>query len=115
MLMTSPVSDAQVIVGKWLGGLGFFAVLLVPTLAFVVLMAIWSEPDYGPIFTGYLGLLLVGGLYTAIGTFGTGAGTVAGGGRSAGCRKPPPRPSAGLRIGLPTWPPGCADRRRTPG
>lgn len=68
-LMTSPVTDLQVVVGKWLGGLGFFAVLLAPTLLYVILLAIWADPDYGPIFTGYLGLLLVGGLYMAIGTF----------------------------------------------
>jgi len=68
-LMTSPVSDINVIVGKWLGGLMFFAVLLAPTLSLLVILAIWSDPDYGPIFTGYLGLLLVGGLYMSIGTF----------------------------------------------
>lgn len=68
-LMTSPVTDVQVVLGKWLGGMGFFAVLLLPTLACLALLAAFSEPDYGPIFTGYLGLLLVGGLYMAIGTF----------------------------------------------
>ncbi|MBI1368205.1 MAG: ABC transporter permease subunit [Planctomycetes bacterium] len=67
-LMTSPISDVEVILGKWLGGLSFFVVLLVPTFVFVALLAIWGKPDYGPIFTGYLGMLLVGGLYMAIGT-----------------------------------------------
>ncbi len=68
-LMTSPVGDVQVILGKWLGGLMFFAALLAMTLVYVVLLATWSEPDYGPIFSGYLGLLLVGGVYVAIGVF----------------------------------------------
>ena len=68
-LMTSPVTDLQVVVGKWLGAVGFFAVLLAPTLFYVLLLAIWGDPDYGPIFTGYLGMLLVGGLYMAIGAF----------------------------------------------
>ena len=68
-LMTSPVTDVEVIVGKWLGGLGFFAVLLVPTLAFLFMLEVWGNPDYGPVLTGYVGLLLVGGLYMAIGTF----------------------------------------------
>lgn len=67
-LMTSPVSDSAVIIGKWLGALAFFALLLAPTLLFVVMLEIWASPDYGPIFTGYVGLLLVGGLYLAIGT-----------------------------------------------
>lgn len=68
-LMTSPVTDTQVILGKWLGATLFYAAALVPTLIFVVLLATWSAPDYGPVFSGYLGLLMVGGLYLAIGTF----------------------------------------------
>jgi ABC-2 type transport system permease protein len=68
-LMCAPVSDIEVIVGKWLGGLAFFAVLLAPTFILLAILAAWSDPDYGPIFTGYVGLLLVGGLYMAIGAF----------------------------------------------
>jgi ABC-2 type transport system permease protein len=68
-LMTSPVSDIAVVLGKWLGALGFFATLLLPTLAFVIVLEIWSNPDYGPILSGYIGLMLVGGLYLAIGVF----------------------------------------------
>ncbi len=67
-LMTSPISDTAVILGKWLGALGFFAVLLSPTLMLVITLEIWASPDYGPIVSGYIGLLLVGGLYLAIGT-----------------------------------------------
>ncbi len=66
-LMTAPVSDWSVIVGKWLGAWAFLLVVLAPTLSFVVVLAIWADPDYGPIRTGYLGLMLVGGLYLAIG------------------------------------------------
>lgn len=66
-LMTAPVGDVSVILGKWLGGLGFYAVLLAPTLAYVVILEIWASPEYGPIVSGYVGLLLVGGLYLAIG------------------------------------------------
>ena len=68
-LMTAPISDLHVVLGKWLGALGFFAVLLSPTLAYVVVLEVWSNPDYGPILSGYIGLLLVGGLYLAIGAF----------------------------------------------
>jgi ABC-type transport system involved in multi-copper enzyme maturation permease subunit len=63
------VSDAAVIVGKWLGALGFFIALLVPTLAFVIVLEVFAAPDYGPILSGYVGLLLVGGLFLAIGAF----------------------------------------------
>lgn len=68
-LMTAPVRDVQVVLGKWLGAWGFFALLLMPTLAFVVTLEIYANPDYGPILTAYAGLMLAGGLYLAIGTF----------------------------------------------
>ncbi|MFP4144379.1 MAG: ABC transporter permease [Phycisphaeraceae bacterium] len=68
LLMTAPVSDAQVIVGKWLGALAFLLVLLLPLLVQVGVLELTADPDYGPIFTGILGLVLVGGLYLAIGT-----------------------------------------------
>jgi len=67
-LMTAPVGDSSVILGKWLGAMGFFAVLLLPTAAYVVVLELWADPDYGPIVSGYVGLMLVGGLYLAIGT-----------------------------------------------
>lgn len=68
-LMTAPVSDTQVVVGKFLGAWAFYLCMLAPTLVFVALLAAFAQPDYGPIATGYVGLVLVGGLYLAIGTF----------------------------------------------
>jgi len=68
-LMTAPVTDTQVIVGKWLGALTFFAVLLLPVAILIAVLEMTADPDWGPILTGLLGLLLVGGLYLAIGTF----------------------------------------------
>ncbi len=68
-LLTAPLTDGQIIVGKWLGALAFFVVLLLPTVVYLVLLERWSDPDYGPILSGYLGLLFVGGFYLAIGTF----------------------------------------------
>ena len=68
-LMTSPVTDTQVVLGKWLGAVGFFVVLLLPMVVMAAVLACMARPDYGPILTGLLGLLLVGGLYLAIGAF----------------------------------------------
>ncbi len=68
-IVTLPISDAALIMGKWLGAMIFFVVLLLPTLCFPAVLEIWANPDYGPIMTGYVGLLLVGSLYLAIGTF----------------------------------------------
>lgn len=67
-LMTSPVSDGQVVIGKWAGAMAFFAVLMSPLIVQVIILELTADPDYGPILTGLLGLLLVGGLYMAIGT-----------------------------------------------
>jgi ABC-2 type transport system permease protein len=69
MLMTAPVSDSELIIGKWLGAFGFLIVLLVPVAIQIGILEIFGHPDYGPILTGLLGILLLGGLYLAIGTF----------------------------------------------
>lgn len=68
-MMTAPVNDTSVVLGKFLGSFLFYAVLLAPTLLYVVLLRVYSRPDYGPILSGYIGLLLVGALFTAIGLF----------------------------------------------
>lgn len=69
LLMTAPVSDPQVILGKWLGTMGFYCLLLSPLLVFIALLEIFGDPDYGPLLSGVAGLLLVGGFYLAIGVF----------------------------------------------
>ncbi|MCL4487876.1 MAG: ABC transporter permease [Chloroflexi bacterium] len=70
LLLTSPVNDWQVVLGKFLGSLILFAVMLVgPTLYYVLILKVFGSPDYGPILTGYLGLLLLGGSFLAVGVF----------------------------------------------
>jgi ABC-2 type transport system permease protein len=68
-MFTAPVSETDVVIGKFLGSLAFFFVLLIPTLLYVVLLRLYSRPDYGPILSGYLGIVLVGALFIAIGLF----------------------------------------------
>lgn len=68
-MMTAPVREHEVVIGKFLGSFLFFLVLLAPTLLFLVMLAVYARPDYGPIFSGYLGLVLVGALFIAIGLF----------------------------------------------
>lgn len=69
LLMTAPISDAQVIAGKWIGAMLFLVTLLIPIGLQLLVLEFHADPDYGPIFTGILGLLLVAGLYLAIGLF----------------------------------------------
>ncbi len=69
VLMTAPVRDWEVVVGKFLAALGLFGVMLLFTLSYPFL--IWrfgGSPDPGPIISGYLGLLLIAGAMLAIGT-----------------------------------------------
>jgi len=70
-LMTAPVMETDVVLGKFLGSVAFFLVMLAPTLLYVAVLAIFSNPriDPGPIFSGYLGVVLVGGLFISIGLF----------------------------------------------
>jgi ABC-2 type transport system permease protein len=68
-LFTAPVGETDVVVGKFLGALGFFAILLAPTLLYVVLLRAYSRADLGPILSGYLGLILVGAMFVAVGLF----------------------------------------------
>ena len=59
LLQASPASSGEIVVGKWLGGLGVLLVLLVPTLLQVVLLEWYGRPDLGAVASGYLGLLLL--------------------------------------------------------
>lgn len=68
-LMTAPVDEGDVVVGKFFGSLGLLVVLLIPTLIYVVMLSIYGHPDIGPIFTGYLGIILVGALFISVGLF----------------------------------------------
>jgi ABC-2 type transport system permease protein len=67
-LLTAPVTAAEVVVGKWLAALTFFATAWVPTLAYVVyLRATGASLDAGPIAAGYVGTLLLGAAAMAVG------------------------------------------------
>jgi ABC-2 type transport system permease protein len=68
-LMTAPVSEVDVVLGKFLGAMVFYLVLLAPTLLYVVLMAIYGTLDVGMLLCGYLGLLFLGAFYIAVGLF----------------------------------------------
>jgi len=66
-LLTAPVTDVQVVTAKFLGSWMFFLVMLAPTLLYVVVLAAFGQPDVGPIASGYIGLVLLGAAYVAIG------------------------------------------------
>jgi len=69
VLMTAPVSEAQVVAGKYLAALTFYVALWAPTLLYAVLVDRWSDVDWGILGAGYLGIFLLGALLLAVGTF----------------------------------------------
>ncbi len=69
VLLTSPISEAQVITGKFIAALIFYIVLWLPTFLYVVILKQNSTIDLLPVASGYLGVLLVGFLFLAVGTF----------------------------------------------
>lgn len=67
-LLTAPLSPTQVVLGKFFGALGFYASLWLPTVVFVLLLrGAQVQPDPGPIVSGYLGTLLCGASFLALG------------------------------------------------
>ena len=66
-LMTAPVTDTQVILGKYFGAMAFYLVLLASTLIFVAILAVYGSPEPGPIVTGYVGLTLMGAMFISVG------------------------------------------------
>ncbi len=66
-LMTDPVTDAQVVVGKYLSALAFYMTLLAPTWLYVVILKVIGDPDMGPIISGYCGLVAMGSAFLAVG------------------------------------------------
>lgn len=69
MLLTSPVSPASLVVGKWLASMTLCALMLMGTGILPMLLAYYGEPDWGVVVSTYLGLFLVAGAFCAAGLF----------------------------------------------
>jgi ABC-2 type transport system permease protein len=69
VLMTAPITEGQVVAGKYLAVLTFYAFLWAPTLAYAGLLAHHAKVDWGPVAAGYVGILSLGALLLAMGTF----------------------------------------------
>ncbi len=88
LLMTSPVRDVEIVLGKWLAAFTFYACVLAISALNLAFLFIYGQPDWKPILVAYLGLLLQGGSLLAIGTFIsslTRNQIIAAGGTFAGC------------------------------
>ena len=67
LLLTAPVRDHEVVLGKFLASLAILKGTVALTLYYVVLLFWFGDPDLGPLLTGYLGLLLYGAATLAVG------------------------------------------------
>lgn len=69
LLLTAPLSVPAIVVGKFLAAVGVYVAMLVVSLIFPLILGYLGSPDLGPIFTGYLGLFLLGSALLAAGIF----------------------------------------------
>ncbi|MBP7125168.1 ABC transporter permease subunit [Myxococcota bacterium] len=67
LLLTLPLTETEVVLGKFLGALGFLGVAAALTLPYPLLVTALGSPDPGPLVGGYFGVLLVGAAYLAVG------------------------------------------------
>lgn len=68
-LMTLPVTEVDVVLGKYLASLISTLIMIVPSLFYVLTAEIFGSPDYGPIIGGYIGIFFLAASFTAIGLF----------------------------------------------
>jgi len=69
LLLTSPIEDIEIILGKWLAAVLLYLCVLGMSALSIGMLFLWGKPDLKPVLVAYLGLLLQGGCLLAIGTF----------------------------------------------
>ena len=69
LVMSYPIREGEIILGKYLAAMLVFLVMLGPTVLFPVLAVNLAQTDPGPVLTAYLGLILLGGAFIALGLF----------------------------------------------
>jgi ABC-2 type transport system permease protein len=67
LLTTKPLHDWEIVAGKFLAAWALIGIALLPTLIYYITVAFLGDIDNGPVIGGYLGLLLMAGVYVAIG------------------------------------------------
>jgi ABC-2 type transport system permease protein len=67
LLLTSPVTDFEIIIGKFLGAFGLYIAMLAVTLPHMGILFYFGSPEWRPLVAAYLGLLLMGGAFVSLG------------------------------------------------
>ncbi len=69
LLLTSPLSDFEIVMGKFLGAMALYGIMLLVTMLHIALLFVYGNPEWKPIVTAYLGVLLLGGCFVSLGLF----------------------------------------------
>ncbi len=69
LLLTSPLTDFQIVMGKFLGSMALYCVMLGVTMIHLIVLFVTSRPEWKPLLTAYLGFLLFGGCFLSLGLF----------------------------------------------
>jgi ABC-2 type transport system permease protein len=67
LLLTSPVTDFEIIMGKFIGAMGLYCAMLGVTVLYMAILFVYGNPEWRPIVVGYLGLVLLGGCFISVG------------------------------------------------
>jgi ABC-2 type transport system permease protein len=67
VLLTSPLSESEIVLAKFAASMTLIVVMLVLSAAYAVVLGLLGDPDLGPIYSGYLGLLLFGSALVSVG------------------------------------------------
>jgi ABC-2 type transport system permease protein len=67
ILVTLPVTFRDIITGKFLAAVAFLAIMMIPTLSYAISVAFLGDLDWGPVVGGYIGAVLLGGAFSAVG------------------------------------------------
>ena len=67
LLLTSPVTDVEIILGKFFGALGLYIAMLSVTLLYMAILFVYGSPEWRPLVAAYLGLILMGATFVSIG------------------------------------------------
>ena len=67
LLLTSPITDVEIILGKFFGAYGLYIALLASTLPHMAILFYFGNPEWRPLVAAYLGLLLMGGAFVSLG------------------------------------------------
>jgi ABC-2 type transport system permease protein len=67
LLLTSPLTDAEIILGKFVGAMALYGAMLAITVIHMLLLFSYGNPEWKVVVTGYIGLLLMGGCFISVG------------------------------------------------